>query len=85
MDKLKSPTDVKSLLAEHVKAAGGQIAWGAQHGVSPQYVCDCLKGRRAIGPLIASALGFEVVTMYAPIRNKRKKGTHQWASATRCE
>lgn len=72
MHDLRSHSDVAWLLAEEVTAAGGQIAWGAKNGVSPQYVCDCLKGRRAIGPSIATALGFERVMMYAPIKTTKK-------------
>ena len=34
------------------------------NGVSPQYVCDCLKGRREIGESIARPLGMMPVTVY---------------------
>jgi hypothetical protein len=72
-DDLRSPDYLQSLLADAVQAAGGQVKWAAQAGVSPQYVCDCLKGRRYIGPLISQALGFEPVTMYAPIKATKKR------------
>jgi DNA-binding transcriptional regulator YdaS (Cro superfamily) len=49
-----------------VDAAGGQAKFAALAGVSPQYVCDCLSGRRDIGKSIARVLGYELVTMYQP-------------------
>lgn len=72
-DDLRSPDYVLSLLVEEVQAAGGQAKWAAQAGVSPQYVHDCLKGRRYIGQSISQALGFEPVTMYAPLRATKKR------------
>lgn len=57
---------VRRHLQTRVDAAGGQKAFADQIGVSPQYVCDCLKGRRDIGKSIANALGYEPVTMYQP-------------------
>ncbi len=57
-----------ALLKERVDEAGGQARFAKLACVSPQYVCDCLKGRRDIGKGIARALGYEPVTMYRPIR-----------------
>lgn len=72
MDELRSPEYLQSLLAEQVQAAGGQRKWAARAGVSSVYVGDCLAGRRNIGQSISQALGFEPVTMYAPIRPTKK-------------
>lgn len=57
-------TQMRSKLRAAVEKAGGQKQFAEQIDVSPQYVCDCLKGRRDIGESIARPLGFEPVTMY---------------------
>lgn len=57
-------TQMRAKLRDAVKKAGGQKRLAEQFGVSPQYVCDCLNGRRDIGESIARPLGFEPVTMY---------------------
>lgn len=58
---------VRSHLEARCRGAGGQKAFAELAGVSPQYVCDCLQGRREIGKSIARALGYEPVTMYQPL------------------
>ena len=63
-----SAAQMRERLARAVKAAGGQKAWAAANGVSPQYVCDCLKGRREIGESIARPLGMLPVTVYVSAR-----------------
>ena len=57
-------TQMRAKLRTAVKEAGGQKQFAELIDVSPQYVCDCLKGRRDIGQSIARPLGFEPVTMY---------------------
>ena len=57
-------TQMRAKLRTAVKDAGGQKQFAELIDVSPQYVCDCLKGRRDIGQSIARPLGFEPVTMY---------------------
>lgn len=61
---LLSPDELRAALAEACKAAGGQKAWAALHGVSAPYVCDVLAGRREPGPTILEPLGFVRVTHY---------------------
>lgn len=39
--------------------AGGQAAWGRQHGVSQQYVHDVLRGRRDPGDTVLRPLGLQ--------------------------
>jgi DNA-binding transcriptional regulator YdaS (Cro superfamily) len=51
-------------LQQSVKAAGGQKAWAARHGVSPQFVCDVLHGRRGLTDTICQALGLIRETVY---------------------
>ena len=58
-------TKMRARLRAAVKEAGGQKKFADLIEVSPQYVCDCLNGRRDIGVSIARPLGFEPVTMYA--------------------
>jgi len=44
--------------------AGGQAAWGRQHGVSQQYVHDVLRGRRDPGDTVLRPLGLRRATVY---------------------
>jgi DNA-binding transcriptional regulator YdaS (Cro superfamily) len=46
------------------KAAGGQQAWAARHGLSASYVSDVLNGRRDPGESILRALGLAKVVRY---------------------
>lgn len=57
---------MRDKLRAAVKAAGGQKAWADANGVSAQYVCDCLKGRRDIGEGISKPMGYRPVTVYVP-------------------
>lgn len=54
-------------LARECALAGGQQEWAWQHGLSPQYVCDALKGRRSLGPSLTRALGLRFVPMYEEV------------------
>ena len=51
--------DVRSLLLAACDAAGSQVAWARQWGISTGYVNDVLKGRKLPGPKILQALGLE--------------------------
>lgn len=51
-------------LRQLVKKAGGQKAWAQRHGVSPQFVCDVLHGRRGITETICEAIGLIRETVY---------------------
>ena len=65
-------TQMRAKLRAAVKTAGGQKKFAEQIEVSPQYICDCLSGRRDVGIGISRALGFEPVTMYvrSPVESK---------------
>lgn len=52
-------------LKRRVRDAGSQTAVARELNVSNPYLCDILKGRRAISENIAHALGFEI--HYRPI------------------
>lgn len=54
-------------LEDACKAAGSALAFGAQHGISPQYVSDVRCGTRPPGPSICAALGLESVLLYRPV------------------
>jgi DNA-binding transcriptional regulator YdaS (Cro superfamily) len=56
-------------LREAVVRAGSQKAYAQSIGVSEQYVCDCLKGRRDIGKAIAEPMGYRPTTIYIPIQS----------------
>lgn len=60
--------DVCALLRRKCREAGGQSAWAAAHGVSPQYVCDVLNARREPGDLILAPLGLRRITRYVEMR-----------------
>lgn len=61
-----TPEQIKDKLLEAIKKAGGQRAWARAHGVSEQYVCDAVQGRRGIGEKLAHPLGYRLVTRYEP-------------------
>lgn len=62
--------EVRAMLRRECDAAGGQSAWADLHNVTPQYVCDVLKGKRGVGKGIADALGLRRVSMFeAPARS----------------
>ncbi len=68
-----SAEEMRELLRRRVEAAGGQKACAAAIGVSPQYLGDCLKGRRDIGKSIATPLGYEPLTIYVPMKDSLRK------------
>jgi DNA-binding transcriptional regulator YdaS (Cro superfamily) len=51
-------------LRDAVATAGGQKAWAEKHGVSPQFVCDVLHGRRGLTDTICQAIGLIRETVY---------------------
>ena len=55
-----------------VQKSGSQRAFATEHGVSPQYVCDCLKGRRNIGVSVAQALGYRPVVAYVLMEERQR-------------
>jgi DNA-binding transcriptional regulator YdaS (Cro superfamily) len=54
-------------LGKACEEAGGQSAWARRHGLSPQFVCDVVNGRRDPGPKMCRALGVAEVTMFKVI------------------
>lgn len=66
-EDLLTPERIKDKLVEAVKKAGGQRAWAKANGVSEQYVCDVIQGRRGIGEKLAQPLGYRPVTRYEPL------------------
>lgn len=64
-----SPDEMLQKLRVAVERAGSQKSYAASIGVSEQYVCDCLKGRRDIGKSISEPLGYHPTTIYIPIEN----------------
>ncbi len=70
---METADHIRALLRKAVETAGSQKLWAQLAGLSPQYVCDVLAGRREPGGSIAHKLGYEPVTMY------RRKNTAQTA------
>lgn len=65
MSAAKQP-DLIAILRSACAAAGGQAAWAAAHGLSPQYVCDVLRGRRDVSERLANELGFFRHVVFVP-------------------
>ncbi|MCP1549369.1 hypothetical protein J2W76_002614 [Methylorubrum zatmanii] len=53
---------------EHLRAAikesGNAKVWAGRAGVSPQYVSDVVRGRRALGESVLDAIGFRKRVTY---------------------
>lgn len=56
--------DLLNRLIGMVGEFGTQEQLAAHLGITPQYLCDVLKRRRAPGDSILTALGLERVTLY---------------------
>lgn len=59
---------VNNVLADACVVAGSQAAWAAENGISPQFVCDVLQGRRAPTERLARALGYRRVVSFERIK-----------------
>lgn len=59
---------VNNVLADACVVAGSQQAWAHENGISPQFVCDVLQGRRAPTERLARALGYRRVVSFKRIR-----------------
>ena len=55
---------VNHTLADACAAWGSQQAWARENGISPQFVCDVLQGRRAPSDRLARALGYRRVVQF---------------------
>ena len=55
---------VNNVLADACTVAGSQQAWARENGISPQFVCDVLQGRRAPTDRLARALGYRRVVAF---------------------
>ena len=61
--------DVRACLKAAIRAAGGQRAWAARHGVSQGYVSKAVLGRRPPGDRVLAALGLrELPPAYVPVQ-----------------
>lgn len=59
---------VNNVLADACAAAGSQQAWACANGISPQFVCDVLQGRRAPSDRLARALGYRRVVSFEKVQ-----------------
>jgi DNA-binding transcriptional regulator YdaS (Cro superfamily) len=59
--------ELRTLLRAAIKAAGSQKAFAGLCGISPAYLTDILKGRRAMGPKILKQLGYRRTHSYEAI------------------
>lgn len=58
---------------DQIRRHGSQRAYAAHVGISQQYLCDVLNGRRDISAELAALLGFERLVVY--VKAPRKTGT----------
>lgn len=60
--------DVRARLSTAIREAGGQKAFAAVAGVSPAYVNDVIRGRRAVGERVLAALDLRRVERFVSLR-----------------
>lgn len=59
-----TPQALRDVIATEVKAMGEQQIVARALGVSPQYLCDVLNGRREPGAKLLKGLGYRRVVVY---------------------
>jgi len=59
-----SEQDIIRKLQAAADRQGTYLAIAAQLGISPQYLCDIMHGRRAISARVAEKLGYRQVVEY---------------------
>lgn len=59
-----SPSELRDKIRREIKKLGSQKAFAEKYEVSPQYVNDVFRNRRAVSPQLAKKLGFEYRVMY---------------------
>ncbi len=67
----KTAAQIRAELASRSAYPRTQKDLARQLGVSVSYLNECIKGRRELGPLVLSALGYERVVTY--LRTRRSK------------
>jgi hypothetical protein len=60
-----SSEELRAILAEQTKANGGVNAYARSLSMSPGNLCDILKGRKEVGPLLIRKLGGTLETFYS--------------------
>ena len=68
---------VLAMLTKACEALGSQQAWAEANNLSPSYVSDVLKGRRAPGQSILAALGLTKAVEYKRIAGYPGVATNQ--------
>ena len=59
-----SADEVRALLRQACKDAGGIKTWADKNGVSPTFANMAYNGRRGLGPSVTRALGLEQVVLW---------------------
>ncbi len=67
---VKVDIDARAKLVAAIKQAGGQRALAREWGVSQQYLCDVVNGRRPISESILDRLGLRRVVSYIDSRKR---------------
>jgi hypothetical protein len=76
-----TPAALRERIRLVVAAAGSQDVSAKRLGISPQYLCDVLKGRREPGTKLLDALGYRRVVMYEQVRRSRPPSSSPIARA----
>jgi hypothetical protein len=61
------------VLRREVAGSGSQEIVAKRLRVSPQYLCDVLKGRREPGRKLLDALGYRRITVYEKLATEERK------------
>lgn len=59
--------EIRGVFMASVAQAGGQAQWARANGISPSIVSEIMAGNKAVGNIVATALGFELINGYVPI------------------
>lgn len=68
-----TPAALLERIRNEVKRAGSQDRCAQMFGISPQYLCDVLRGRREPGAKLLDALGYRRLVVYEQIRKSARR------------
>lgn len=65
--------ELKKVLSDACKKAGGQKAWATSNNLSAAYVNDILLDRREIGQSVLDALRYRKIVTYQAMQKRKEK------------
>jgi transcriptional regulator with XRE-family HTH domain len=72
MSETFTESEVRAMLREECADRGGQKQFAERAGVSEQYICDILAGRRSPTGPVAEALGMKRIFVWVAIDTVRE-------------